>query len=69
MDKDTITMIAKVTNESYVNGISKGRLEAFAETIAYLQGHHKGKHTAAIGTLITTLEDWILNESQHEIKD
>ena len=39
MNKDTITMIAKVTNESYTNGISKGRLEAYNQIIAYLDGH------------------------------
>ena len=67
MDKDTITMIAKVTNESYTNGISKGRLEAYKEMIAYLDGHFEGKITAAIGNVKQQVNEWIKNEKLNSI--
>tara|TARA_B100000427_G_scaffold190547_1_gene158353 strand:+ start:667 stop:864 length:198 start_codon:yes stop_codon:yes gene_type:complete len=62
MNKDTITMIAKVTNESYTNGISKGRLEAYNQIIAYLDGHFEGKITAAIRNVKHQVNEWIENE-------
>tara|TARA_Y100000361_G_scaffold50311_1_gene43742 strand:- start:38 stop:235 length:198 start_codon:yes stop_codon:yes gene_type:complete len=65
MDKDTVTMIAKVTNESYTNGISKGRLEAYNQIIAYLNGHFQGKITAAIINVKDQVNEWIENENKN----
>ena len=65
MDKETITMIAKVTNESYTNGINKGRLEAYNQMIAYLNGHFQGKITAAIINVKDQVNEWIENENKN----
>ena len=65
MDKDTITMIAKVTNESYTNGISKGRLEAYNQMIAYLNGHFQGKIRASIIDVKDQVNEWIENENKN----
>ncbi len=62
MNKDTITMIAEVTKESYINGINKGRLEAYNQMIAYSDGHFEGKITAAIGNVKKQVNEWIKNE-------